>query len=207
VKAARIAGFCVVLAGVALAGPQFRIGTKVSFHGGESFQPLYDTAGIPIAPLVVKRFSVGPQVEATYGPVFGFLTGRLDLTQLSFFTSGGAALNLFPMVGLDLMAEPTLAWRVRPYAWLGLRTAGSLESSPVIGFRPQPEAQWRGGLGVKYGLNSRIELFAETQMFEATSAWGVVDHPYSRSWMIGQSIDESNGIGSASIGARFALGK
>jgi hypothetical protein len=60
---------------------------------------------------------------------------------------------------------------------------------------------------VKYRLNSRIDLFAEAQTFEETSAWEGFDHPDGRSWMIGESINEPNGIGSAGIGARFALGK
>lgn len=205
--AARTAGVWLLLAGIALAQPTFRIGAKVNVHGGESFQALYDSAGTPIAPLVRERFSAGPAVEASYGPVLGVLTGRIDLAQLSFFTSGGAGFNLLPMVGLDLIAEPPTQWRVKPYAWLGLRTAGYLELSPVLGFRPDAETQWRGGLGAKFRLNSRIDLFAEAQTLEATNAWGGFDHPDRRSWRVGESITEPNGPGSASIGARFAIGK
>ena len=80
--AARTAGVYLVLAGIALAGPSFRIGTKVTWHGGESYQDLYDSTGTPIARVVYDRFSVGPAVEASYGPVLGILTGRLDLAQV-----------------------------------------------------------------------------------------------------------------------------
>ena len=207
--AAKTAGVCLVLAGIALAEPAFRIGTKLTWHGGESWSELYDTAGAPIARVVYERFSVGPAVEASYGPVLGILTGKIDLAQLSFSTTGrdGTGFSLFPMVGMDLMAEPPTQWRVKPYAWVGIQTAGYTQSSSVYEFHPDAMTQWRGGLGVKYRLTSRIDLFAETQMYERDSYWDGAQTFPDGSWVVGTSMVEVIGLVNAGIGARFALGK
>ena len=119
---ARTAAIYLALAGIALAEPSFRIGTKLTWHGGESYQDLYDSGGTSNARVVYERFSAGPAVEASYGPVWGVLTGKIDLAQLSFSTSGrgGTGFSLFPMVGIDLLAEPPTQWRVKPYVWVGI---------------------------------------------------------------------------------------
>ena len=189
-NAAKTAGVCLVLAGVALAQPTFRIGTKLTTHLGDAWSSSGDTT----VREVYEKTSVGPAVEASYGPVFGVLTGRLDLAQVDIFTSGGAAFRLFPMLGLDLMAEPPTQWRVKPYVWVGVRTAGYTQSSSVYEFHPDAETHWRGGLGVKYRLTSRIDLFAETQWYARDTYWG-------------GAMTEVIGLVNAGIGARFALGK
>jgi len=208
-NAAKTAGVYLVLAGIALAGPSFRIGTKVTWHGGESYSELYDSSGTPDARVVYERFSAGPAVEASYGPVWGILTGKIDLAQLSFSTSGrgGTGFSLFPMVGIDLLAEPPTQWRVKPYAWVGVQTAGYTQSSSVYEFHPDAMPQWRGGLGVKYRLNDRIDLFAETQLYARDNWWDGVVYLDDGSWMVGSSMTEVVGLVNASIGARFALGK
>ena len=208
-NATRTAGVCLVLAGIALAGPSFRIGTRVTWHGGESYQDLYDSGGISNARVVYERFSVGPAIEASYGPVWGVLTGKVDLAQWSFSTSGrgGTGFSLFPMVGLDLMAEPPTQWRVKPYAWVGIQTAGYTQSSSVYEFHPDAMTQWRGGLGVKYRLTSRIDLFAEAQVYERSNYWEGAQTFPDGSWVVGTSTVEAIGIVNAGIGARFALGK
>lgn len=207
--AAKTAGVLLVLAGIALAEPSFRIGTKLTWHGGESYSELYDSAGAPIAKVVYERFSVGPALEASYGPVWGIFTGKIDLAQLSFSTSGrgGTGFSLFPMVGLDLMAEPPTQWRVKPYAWVGVQTAGYTQSSSVYEFHPDAMTQWRGGLGVKYRLSSRIDLFAEAQMYERSNHWEGAQTLPDGSWIVGTSTIEGIGLVNAGIGARFSLGK
>jgi len=203
VTAAKTAGVCLILAGLALAGPTFRIGTKANWHGAEAYSESFDSTGMPIERVVYERFSVGPAVEASYGPVWGVFTGRLDLAQLSIFTSspGGAGLGLFPMLGLDVMAEPGTQWRVKPYAWMGMRTAGYTLSSSRSWTHPAASTELRGGLGLKFRLNSRTDLFAETQTYQRYNDWEGVDG----SW--GEPIMEAVGLVNAEIGARFALGK
>ena len=189
---AKTAGVCLVLAGVALAQPTFRIGTKLTTHLGDAWSSSGDTTVREI----YEKTSVGPAVEASYGSVWGFLTGRLDLAQIDVFTAGGAAFRLFPMLGLDVMAEPPTRWRVKPYVWVGVRTTGYTQPSfsGVYEFYHDSETHWRGGLGVKYRLTSRIDLFAETQWYARDTYWG-------------GAMTEVIGLVNAGIGARFALGK
>ena len=189
---AKTAGVCLVLAGVALAQPTFRIGTKLTTHLGDAWSSSGDTTVREI----YEKTSVGPAVEASYGPVFGVLTGRLDLAQIDVFTAGGAAFRLFPMLGLDVMAEPPTRWRVKPYVWVGVRTTGYTQPSfsGVYEFYHDSETHWRGGLGAKYTLTHRIDLFAETQWYASDTYWG-------------GAMTEVIGLVNAEIGARFALGK
>lgn len=191
-NAARTAGVCLILAGIALAGPTFRIGAKLTTNLGES----YSSSGDTTMRVVYDKYSVGPAVEASYGPVWGVLTGKLDLAQIDVFTSGGAAFRLFPMLGLDVMAEPPTHWRVKPYAWVGVRTTGYMQPrfTGVYEVYHDSETHWRGGLGVKFSLNHRTDLFAETQWYERDTYWQ------------GASF-EAIGLVNAELGARFALGK
>lgn len=191
-NAVRTAGVCLVLTGIALAGPAFRIGTKLTTHLGES----YSSSGDTTMRVVYDKYSVGPAVEASYGPVLGLLTGRLDLAQVDVFTSGGAAFRLFPMLGLDVMAEPPMRWRVKPYAWVGVRTTGYTQPpfTGVYEVYHDSETHWRGGLGVKFSLNHRTDLFAETQWYSRDTYWE-------------GAMFEAIGLVHAEIGARFALGK
>ncbi len=205
--AARTAAICLLLAGVALAGPTLRIGTKLTIHDfGESYMAWEDTIGVILREMYNKS-SIGPAVEASYGPVLGVLTGRLDLAQMDFFTSGGAAFRLFPMLGLDVMAEPPTQWRVKPYAWVGVRATGYMQSALVRDLYHDSETHWRGGLGVKYKLTNRIDLFAETQCYSRDTYWeGVMifpDRTYQPDFMMFEVI----GLVNAEIGVRFALGK
>ena len=207
--AARTAGVCLVLAGIALAEPAFRIGTKLTYHGVESYSEWPDSTGTPVAREVYDRFFVGPTVEASYGPVWGFLTGRLDLAQVDIFTSGGAAFRLFPTLGLDLLAEPPIRWRVKPYVWVGVRTTayGQSPSSSVAEFYRDAETHWRGGLGAKYKLSNRIELLAETQLYARDNWWEGVDYSLNEAQGTDESGIEIIGPINAELGARFALGK
>ena len=207
--AAGTAGVCLVLAGIALAGPSFRIGTKLTGHLGESYSQWEDSAQTLVVREVYEQTSVGPTVEASYGPAWGFLSGRLDLAQVSVFTSGGAAFRLFPMLGLDLMAEPPTQWRVKSYVWAGVRTTGyaRMPATPYPVLQHDSETHWRAGLGGKFRLTRRIDLFAETQWYARDSYWEGVQMYPDGSFLAGSSMTEVIGLVSAEIGARFALGK
>jgi len=195
VYAAKTAGVCLVLAGIALAEPSFRVGAKLTTHLGDAWSSSGDT----LVREVYEKTSVGPAIEASYGPVWGVLTGRLDLAQIDVFTSGGAAFRLFPMLGLDVMAEPPTQWRVKPYAWVGVRITGYTQpsSSAVHEFYHDSETHWRGGLGARYRLTPKVDLFAETQWYARDTYWEGM----------GTSMSEVIGLVNAGIGARFALGK
>ena len=209
-NAARTAGVCLFLASIALAGPSFRIGTKLTWHndaGSSGFG--YDQFMEPAVVVSYGEEFIGPTVEATYGPVLGVLSGRLDLAQASVFVDGGAAFRLFPMLGLDLMVEPPVKWRVKPYVWAGVRTTGYawMPTPRISTLQRDSETHWRGGLGGKVRLTRRIDLFAETQWYAHDSYWeGVQVYP-DGSFTAGTSMTEVIGLVSAEIGARFALGK
>ena len=79
-------------------------------YTGEDVLELH-THGGEVAPRLVLRacLALGARVAAP-GEFTrrAFETGRLDLAQVSISTSGigGAGFSLFPMVGLDVLAEP-----------------------------------------------------------------------------------------------------
>lgn len=209
-NAARTAGICLFLAGIALAGPTFRIGTKLTWRSDAGSSAWGEHPwGMPDVVVEYGQEFVGPTVEAIYGPAWDILSGRVDLAQVCVLTSGGAAFKLFPMLGLDLMAEPPTRWRVKPYIWAGVRTTGyawmPTTLYPIL--QHDSETHWRGGLGGKYRLTRKIDLFAETQWYARDDAWeGVQVYP-DGSFMGGTSITEVIGLVSAEIGVRFALGK
>jgi hypothetical protein len=105
------------------------------------------------------------------------------------------------MLGLDVMAEPGTQWRMKTYAWIGVRTAGYTESSSAYETRPAATTELREGLGLKFRLNSRTDLFAETQMYQRYNDWGSIDGSWSG------PIMEAAGLVNAELGARFALGR
>jgi len=211
VNAARTAGVCLVLAGIALAEPAFRIGTKLTWRS-DAGGSLWGLSPVPEAGTLVSYGEefVGPTVEALYGPAWDFLTGRLDLVQVAFLNPGGVAFRMFPTLGLDLMVEPPYDWRVKPYLWAGARLT-AYSGLPEDGWRPvyqhDSETHWRAGIGARYRLTCRIDLFAETQWFSHDSWWDGVHELPNGSWAASTSERQVIGLVGAEIGARFALGK
>ena len=207
--AAKTAGVCLVLAGIALAGPQFRIGTKLTWYDGEESSTWHDSTGAPVVKVSYDKAFVGPTVEAVFGPAWNVLSGRIDLFQVSVMTSGEAMIvgRLLPMLGLELLVEPPVGWRVKPYVWMGARTSGYTEDPIFPIHQYDSQTHLRGGLGGKYRLTRRIDLFAETQLYSRDSWWDGVrvlpDGSFTGRWMESEVV----GLVSAEIGARFALGK
>jgi hypothetical protein len=210
VKAAKTAGICLTLAGLALAEPAFRIGTKLTWRSDAGSSQYGDNQFMePAVKVSYGQEFVGPTIEAEYGPLWDVLSGRLDIAQVSVFTSGGAAFRLFPTLGLDVMVEPPTQWRLKPYAWIGARTAAYVEmpSTRVPVFQHDSEVHWRGGLGAKFALTRRIELFAESQLYSQDWWWGGVSTFVEGDWFASWTISTVEGLVSAEVGARFALGK
>jgi hypothetical protein len=210
VNAVRTAGVCLVLADIALAGPAFRIGTKVTWHGDAgSSRYGYNQFMEPDLVVSYGEEFIGPTVEAEYGPLWDVLSGRLDIAQVSVFTSGGAAFRLFPTLGLDLMVEPPTQWRLKPYAWVGARTTGYAEmpSTRIPTTQHDSEVHWRGGLGGKFRLTRRLDLFAESQLYAQDWWWDGVSTSPEGDWSTYWTGSTVGGLVSAEIGVRFALGK
>jgi hypothetical protein len=211
VYAAGTAGVCLVLAGVALAGPSFRIGTKLTWRSdASSFGIEYDQFGEQVVMVNYDDEFVGATVEAVYGPVWNILSGRIDLYQIRVHPDDAQfEFFLFPMLGLDVMVEPPVDWRVKPYVWVGARPTVYTESfaSSPIGFQSGLGTHWVGGFGATFTLTKRIDLFAEAQLY-SNDIWrdGVgILHEGSLTGRL--SGTEVSGLVGAEIGARFALGK
>ncbi|MEO0069352.1 MAG: hypothetical protein ABIK18_00975 [candidate division WOR-3 bacterium] len=197
----------LLFAGIALASPTMRVGTKLTYHSGYGTGTYSDTTGKPVAQVSYGEPFVGPTVEACYGPI-GWFSGRVDLMQLAFFTTGGAAFKIFPMLGLDILAEPPLSWRLKPYIWAGMRLVsyGGLPETEPPTYHHDSEVHYRAGLGLKFLLNPKVEIFAETQLFSHDLWWdGVIVLAGLRNGHFAGL--ETCGFNSAELGARFLIGR
>ncbi len=206
-NAARTAGVCLFLAGIALAEPAFRIGTKLAWHAAAGTVTYNNGDGVPLIEISSGEEYAGPALEASYGPFWG-LSGRIDIAEFGIL-SGGQMFRLFPTLGLDLLAEPPMDWCVKPYVWAG---------ASLVGYHARPGdgmalsvfdygSHWRAGLGGKFRLTRRIEFFAETQLYAYDKWWdGPATFP-DGSFMSGGPVVDTFGLRSVEFGARFALGK
>ena len=203
----RTAGVCLILAGIALAEPVFRVGTKLTWHAAAGTVTYNNGDSVPLVEISSGDEYAGPAVEASYGPFWG-LSGRIDIAQVGIL-SDGQMFRLFPTLGLDLLAEPPLDWRVKPYLWAG---------TSLVGYNARPGnsmalsvidygSHWRAGLGGKFRLTRRTEFFAETQLFAYDKWWdGPALFP-DGSFMSGGPVVDIIGLRSVEFGARFAFGK
>lgn len=197
---------CLLSAGVTMAGPTVRVGTKATWNSGNGGSCYFDIAGHELARVSNGAPFVGATLEVCGGPFWG-LSGRLNLVQFSAFMTGGAAFRLFPMVGLDVLAEPPTGWRMKPYAWVGTRVtsnAGQPETDPPT-FQRDSELHWRAGLGAKYNLTRQVELFAETQWFAQDRWWRGVEVLPDGSWFASWTETGAFGLTGAELGVRFQL--
>ena len=208
---ARIAGVCLVLAGIALAEPSFRIGTKLTWRSDAGSSGIvYDQFGEPVLMVNYEEEFVGATVEATCGPVWNILSGRIDLYQISVYPDDAfIVFSLLPMLGLDLMAAPPVDWRLKPYVWAGARAtiANAIYAPHTFEIPHGLGTHWVGGLGATFKLTKRIDLFGEAQLY-SSDIWrdgGWITH--DGAFINRLSGTEVSGLIGAEIGARFALGK
>jgi hypothetical protein len=211
VNAARTAGVCLGLAGLALAGPSFRIGTKLTWGSDAGSSGLaHDRFGEPVVMVNYDSEFVGAAVEAVYGPLWNILSGRIDIYQIRIHTDDALIeFFLLPMLGLDVMAELPVDWRLKPYVWAGARAPAYIESFASSPFE-LPHGwgtHWVGGLGARFRLTKRVDLFAEAQLYSNDLWRDDVGILREGSFTTGLSGTEVSGLVSAEIGARFALGK
>ncbi len=210
-NATKIAWAFLFLAGIALAEPGFRIGAKLTWRSdASSSYVVYDRLGEPLVVVGDDREFVGATAEVVYGPVWDVLSGRIDLYQIRVHPDDGRfEFFLLPMLGLDLMAELPVDWRVKPYVWAGARTTAYTASSASypFEFRDGWGTHWRGGLGARFTLTRRIDLFAETQLY-SNDIWrdgaGAFHEGSFSTRLLGI---ETTGLIGAELGARFALGR
>jgi hypothetical protein len=211
VNLARTAGVCLVLAGIALAGPSFRIGTKLTWRGDAgSSVVVYDRFGEQVIMVNYDEKFVGATVEAVYGPAWNVLSGRIDLYQIRVHPDDGQLeFSLLPMLGLDVLAEPPVDWRVKPYFWVGARATAYTASfaSSLFELPHGWGTHWVGGFGAEFSLTKRIDLFAEALLYSSDLWRDGMSRLDEGSFTNRLSGMEVSGLVGAEIGARFALGK
>jgi hypothetical protein len=203
VNAARTAGICLALAGIALADTSFRIGTKLTWRSDAGSTVWYDEDNIPFAEFSYGEEFGGTTVELSYGPVWG-ISARVDLVQLGFLFSG-QVWRLLPS-GVDLTFEPPWDWRAKPYAWGG----GSLcRYVNVSQSDYMPDAtHLRAGLGAKVDVSRRVALFAEAELFSRYFPNdGHVQFANRGRVTPVETTPKSFRRAGFELGARFALGK
>ena len=205
------AAACLALAGIALAEPSFRIGTKLTWRGDAgSSGVVYDRFGKPLVIVNYDEEFVGATVEATYGPVWNVLSGRIDLYQIRVHPDDAfIQFSLLPMLGLDVMVEPPVDWRVKPYIWAGVRAPAYIESFASSPFE-LPHGlgtHWCGGLGVVWKMNRRTELLAEAQFYSSDIWRDGAGTVHAGSFSNRLSGIETTGLLGVELGVRFALGK
>jgi hypothetical protein len=203
-KTARIAGICLALAGIALAGPQLRIGTKLTWRGDAGSSVWYDEHPAPIAEFSYGEQFGGGTIELSYGPIWG-VSGRLDVAQVGFLFSG-EVWRLFPL-GVDLTFEPPTDWRAKPYAWAGGSFCDYANVSQTD-FMPELTLL-RAGLGARFDISRRVGLFAEAELLSSTSANkdGLVQFANGGDIRVVETKPPAFRLAGLELGARFALGK
>jgi len=187
--------------------PRLRLGMRVTAHN-TAFSLTYPDTALGWAYRMTyddPYFAAG--IEAEYGP-FALFRVRLDLSEARVYWAGGGALALFPAVGLDLFCEPPTTWRLLPYLWAGgqlTRYFGHQEEPEVIDLRFLTgfERHIRAGLGGRFMLSRRVDLFCEVQLFSEDTYPEVDASEHGAGhWLIGRF-----GLCQAHLGARWALAK
>jgi hypothetical protein len=190
----------------ALAEPQLRLGGRITAHAS-GFQTTYlDTTQNLQYRMTYEDPYWAVGLEAEYGPIWLFRV-RLDLAEARVFWEGAGAIAVFPAVGLDLMCEPPVHWRLVPYAWGGgqlTRYFGN-QGSRVLDprFITVTERHIRAGIGTRFVLSKAVDIFCEVQVFNEDTYASVDAYNHEAGhWIVG-------GIGPsrAHLGARVAVTK
>jgi hypothetical protein len=207
VRAVQAAAACLVLAAVASARPAFCIGPKLTWRGDAGGTMWYNDQNFAFVEQSYGEEFGAVGVEATYGPIWG-ISGRVDVAQVGFLESG-QSFRLFPALGIDLMAEPPVTWRARPYLWAGASVGSYRGVTGGASFLllDGDETHLRAGLGAKYRLSRRVELFAEGRFFALDSRW---NGWFNNGFGVVRLVDEKPPafrLAGVDLGARFALGR
>ena len=196
----------VLTATQALAGPQLRLGGRITAHTS-GFQLTYsDTAQKLQYRMTFDDPYWAAGLEAEYGPMWLFRV-RLDLAEARVFWEGAGAIAVFPAVGLDLICEPPVHWRLVPYLWGGGQVTRYFgDQGPTVldpRFITGTERHLRAGVGARFALSKAVDIFCEVQVFnDDTYAWIDAYAHEAGHWMVG-----GIGFGQAHLGVRVAVTK
>jgi hypothetical protein len=140
-----------------------------------------------------------------YGPVWAFRF-RTELARFRFFLAGGSALDI-PGIGLDILAEPPFAWRVKPYLWAGGRWTGYLGDQGRFDARfiEKTDHNLHAGLGCRWAVTSRLALAGEVRLLSDDMYGGPTIFFPDGGMRLKYRIS-GVGISRISIGARLPVG-
>jgi hypothetical protein len=195
---------CVLSSTVAFARPALRVGLGVTTELAGDGLVYLDSAGIEFGRVTFRDPWVGPAIELEYGPVWAFRF-RTELAHLRFMYAGGCGLLLFPDVGMDVLVEPPLAWRVKPYLWVGGRWFGYWGDQGYFDPRfVSPDVySVSAGLGGRFAFTNRLEVFVEAELWRDE----VFDPVVELGLLEGEAFVGFWSQGSGLLGAnRFSLG-
>jgi hypothetical protein len=148
--------------------PGLRIGPRITYFIPYGGMESYDSTGRLLLRTIEKQEYVALGVEAEYGPLLRVLRVRTELAHVRFYTHGGLEMLTFPL-SADLSVEPPVSWRFRPSAYFGgTLTSGILGSSSLedsLTLAVPEEEHVRAGIGFRYALNPRIDIYTEVQLF------------------------------------------
>jgi hypothetical protein len=192
---------CVLAPAAALARPNLSIGIGAAVEPDLFCESVYDTLGNELLYISYADPWAGPIVELEYGPVWAFRF-RTELARFRFFFAGGSALDI-PGIGLDILAEPPFAWRVKPYIWAGGRWTGYFGDQGR--FDEKTDHNLHAGLGCRWAVTSRLALAGEVRLL-SDDMYGGPAIVFPDLFEFGHARLSGVGISRVSIGARLAVG-
>ena len=186
-----------------IASPRFQIGTKIMTDNSSFNLTYYDTNGKEMFIVTYDDSYWGWGIEAKYGPLLIFCF-RIDLAELRLFKAGGGSFVMFPVLGADIICEPPFDWKILPYLYGGyqLITYWGNQGTPDTRFLFGPEYHIRFGIGTRYSLNQRIDIFGEVQLFTKDTYTEINPEYIGGHWIVG-----SIAIDKIQIGTRLAFSK
>ena len=189
----------VCAASLAVAG-QFRIGTRFVLDMDSQVQEINDSSGHVIGRLVDDDMYYGLGFTAQYDPL-RWLSIRATVAEVRFLKQGGEALILFPTLGGDVVVAPPVRWRLTPTVRIGGTWADYAGIKDTLDGRMAFPTSYnlRAGFGVRFHLNDRIDLEADTDIWEHEANIEIA--PY----MLSESGYTAIGLGQAHLGATFRI--
>jgi len=167
-----------------------------------STEELTDSSGQVVARLVTDDAYYGLGFTTEYAPL-KWLSVRATIAEARLLMQGGFALALFPMLGGDVILQPPVKWHVVPTARFGGTWTGYAGIRDTLDGRKWYPSDYslRMGIGVRYRLNDRVNIEADTDIWEQETRFTLEPNTFGP-WIYG-----AIGLGQAHLGVTWAVGK
>jgi hypothetical protein len=179
---------------------EFRLGTRFVLDLSSSGINLPDTNSQYVGNLTYDDMYYGLGFTAEYAPL-SWLSVRATVAEARLLMQGGFALALLPTLGGDVIIEPPVKWRVVPHVRFGGTWTGYVGIRDTLDARRYSSTDYslRLGFGVRYRLNDRINIEADTDI------WGEKTEYAAALGMVGQGKTSWVGIDQAHLGVTFLV--